>query len=182
MPPSLPPTWTPTPSATSTPRPTDTPEITAIPATTEAPTTIPTTAPTAFPIATDNGDYSFAVQGQPAAFPNTQFHPGESCDWQGVAGTVVDLQGKPVVGMLVRLFGVYDGRTVEMNTLTGGAAAWYGESGYEFYLGSVLADTSSTMAVQLVDQSLNPVSGRVIFNTYAACDKNLILINFKQVR
>lgn len=176
-PPRLPPTWTPTAKATETMRPSATPSMEA-PSPTVAPTNeiIPTFA------LTDTGEYPYQVQGLPAAMANTVFHPGESCDWQAVAGTVVDLQGKPVVGVLVRLTGVYHGRTIDMNTLTGGASAWYGESGYEFFLGSEPLSTSNTLAVQLVDQALMPISPRVVFNTYEECNKNLILINFKQVR
>lgn len=176
-PPSLPPTWTSTPRLTETPRPTVTPkpiEPTTTATATEAP------PPTATVV--ENGDYPYEMEGAPVAMANTVFHPGDSCDWQGVAGRVVDLQGKPVVGVLIRLTGYFDGRTIDMNTLTGGAAAWYGESGYEFILGYKPLDSNGTLAVQLVDQALMPISGRVIFNTYTDCSKNLILINFKQVR
>jgi len=176
-PPRLPPTWTPTLKPTETMRP----SATAV-ADTPSPTMVSTSefAPT-FAL-TDTGEYPYQVQGLPAAMANTVFHPDESCEWQGVAGTVVDLQGKPVVGVLVRLTGVYHGRTMDMNTLSGGASAWYGESGYEFFLGSDPIATSNTLAVQLVDQALMPISPRVVFNTYEECNKNLILINFKQTR
>lgn len=174
--PSLPPTWTPTPRPTQTTRPTQTPQP-------DEPTPIVTAtlaqAPTLEVI---EGDYPYAIQGEPAAMANTVFHPDETCGWQGVAGTVVDLQGKPVVGVLVRLTGYYDGRTIDMTTLTGGASAWYGESGYEFILGFEPVDTSDVLAVQLVDQAMMPISNRIIFDTFTDCNKNLILVNFKQVR
>lgn len=173
----LPPTWTPTPRPTETPLPLD--------------TTIPAT-PTSEPIATEglpffteepeDTNLPYAIEGEPAAMANTVFHPGEGCDWQGVAGRVVDLQGRPVVGVVIKLVGFYDGRTVDMNTLSGGAAAWYGESGYEFVLGEKPISTNATLSIQLLDQALIPLSKRVIFSTYSTCDKNLILINFKQVR
>lgn len=175
--PSLPPTWTPTPRPTQTTRPTQTSqpaESTPIATATLA------QAPTLENI--EDGDYPYDIQGEPAAMANTVFHPDDSCDWQGVAGTVVDLQGKPVVGVLVRLTGYYDGRTIDMTTLTGGASAWYGESGYEFILGFRPLDSSDLLAVQLVDQAMMPISNRIIFDTFTDCDKNLILINFKQVR
>lgn len=175
--PGLPPTWTPTTSPTKTLRPTETPKPIV---TSSSPTATFGQAPTFAP--GDGGDYPYAIQGEPAAMANTVFHPGDSCDWQGVAGTVVDLQGKPMVGVLVRLLGYYNGRAVDMTTLTGGASAWYGESGYEFILGDKPLDTNDTLALQLVDQAMMPISNRVVFDTFAACDKNLVLINFKQVR
>jgi hypothetical protein len=174
---SLPATWTPTPRPTETPRSTSTSRPTETsPAASATPGVAPTLA------VTEGGDYPYAIQGEPAAMANTVFHPDAPCGWQGVAGTVVDLQGKPVEGLLVRLTGFYNGRTVEMTTLTGGAAAWYGESGYEFLLGFEPLDSTDLLAVQLVDQALMPISNLVIFDTFSTCDKNLILINFKQVR
>ncbi len=175
--PSLPPTWTPTPRPTQTTRPTQTPQP---PESTPISTATLAQAPTLEDI--EDGDFPYDIQGEPAAMANTVFHPDDSCDWQGVAGTVVDLQGKPVVGVLVRLTGYYDGRTIDMTTLTGGASAWYGESGYEFILGFKPLDSSDVLAVQLIDQAMMPISNRIIFNTFTDCDKNLILINFKQVR
>jgi len=99
-----------------------------------------------------------------------------------VAGRVVDLQGRPVIGMRVHLTGIYDGKTIELTTLTGGASAWYGDSGFEFVLGDTILASTQSLAIQLNDQSFLPISELVIFDTYATCDKNLILINFKQVR
>ena len=174
----LPPTWTPTAQPTETPVPTDTTMSSTA-------TLEPTTTELLVPFFTEEPDGTnrpYAIEGEPAAMANTVFHPGEDCDWQGVAGRVVDLQGRPVVGVVVKLTGVYDGRTVDMNTLTGGAAAWYGESGYEFILGDKPVSANVTLSVQLLDQALMPVSNRVIFSTYATCDKNLVIINFKQVR
>jgi len=174
----LPPTWTPAALPTETPPPT----FTANPVTSTAEATATDEPLPLFTEEPGNLDLPYAIEGSPAAMANTVFHPGDNCDWQGVAGRVVDLQGRPVVGVVVKLTGLFDGRTVDMNTLTGGAAAWYGEAGYEFILGDRPVSTNATLAIQLVDQALMPISNRVIFNTYSTCDKNLIIINFKQVR
>jgi len=175
--PILPPTWTPSPQPTRTTRPTETPRpVETIGSASATFAQAPTFAPG------DDGDFPYAIQGEPAAMANTVFHSGDSCDWQGVAGTVVDLQGKPMVGVLVRMIGYYDGRTINMTTLTGGASAWYGESGYEFVLGYEPLDSNDILAIQLVDQAMIPISNRVILDTYSDCDKNLVLVNFKQVR
>lgn len=174
----LPPTWTPTARPTQTPLATNTTIA-------EIPTLAPTATVELIPFFTDAPeatDLPYAIEGEPAAMANTVFHPGEGCDWQGVAGRVVDLQGRPVVGIVVKLTGLYEGRTIDMTTLTGGAAAWYGDSGYEFILGDEPIGSNGMLAVQLHDQALMPVSNRVIFSTYSTCDKNLIIINFKQVR
>ncbi len=172
----LPATWTPTPRPSETLKPSA--SMTSQPSATEA---VPTVSPTTYPTSED-GDYPFAVEGQPVSMANIVFHPDYDCNWQGVAGKVVDLQGKHLVGMLIRLTGTYNGRTIDMTTLSGGAAKWYGDSGYEFVLGTKPVDSRSTLAVQILDQSLRPLSARVVFDTYSTCDKNLTLINFRQVR
>lgn len=174
----LPPTWTPTTKLTETALATNTPvpaTMTAAPVATNIPLPFFTDEP-------EDTNLPYAIEGEPAAMANTVFHPGKGCDWQGVAGRVVDLQGRPMVGVVVKLTGLYDGRTVDMTTLTGGAAAWYGESGYEFVLGDKPVSVNETLSVQLADQALMALSNRVIFSTYTTCDKNLVIINFKQVR
>jgi hypothetical protein len=174
--PRLPATWTPTPRPTETVRPTqtDTPE----------PTETVAAAATVTPFATSAtlGDYPFAPEGNPVAMPNNAIHSGEGCDWQGVGGKIVDIQGRHLSGILIRLSGFYNGETIDMTAISGGASAWYGESGYEFYLGDTPLESFGTLYVQMLDQSLRPLSDRVVFNTFDTCDKNLILINFKQVR
>jgi hypothetical protein len=175
--PLLTPTWKSTVLPTKTPLPTATSKPTVKAG---SPTATFAQAPT-FALS-DGGDFPYAIQGEPAAMANTVFHAGDTCDWQGVAGTVVDLQGKPVVGVLVRLLGYYNGRAVDMTTLTGGASAWYGESGYEFVLGDKPLDTNNTLALQLVDQAMMPILNRVILDTFADCARNLVLVNFKQAR
>lgn len=172
----LPATWTPTVQPTSTPVP-------ATPTTPPVPTVsaIPTIGSTE--VSTDpNAEYPFVLKSSPIPMNVTVFHTDGDCNWQGVAGQVVDLQGRAVVGMLVRLTGIYNGKSVTMTTLTGGAQAWYGESGYEFVLGDKPVDSTGLLSVQLTDQSFLPVSEKAVFDTYASCEKNLILINFKQVR
>lgn len=172
----MPATWTPTTQPTFT-------QVLPTQTTTPVPTVsaIPTRDVTALP--TDpNADYPFELKSNPIPMNSTVFHTDGDCNWQGIAGQVVDLQGRAVVGMLVRLTGTYNGKTVNMTTLTGGAQAWYGESGYEFVLGETPVDSTGLLSIQLTDQSFLPISDKVVFDTYASCEKNLILINFRQVR
>jgi hypothetical protein len=171
----LPATWTPA-AATATSQ--------TVPTSTPAPisTDSPTLAPPTFAPTQADGVYPFALESNPIAMAGTVFHTDGDCNWQGVAGRVVDLQGRPVIGMRVKLTGIYNGKSIELTTLTGGASAWYGESGFEFVLGDKPYASTQSLAIQLNDQSFLPISEQVIFDTYATCDKNLILINFKQVR
>lgn len=162
---------------------------TALPSTTQVPPTATSTnAPTVVPtmpqaITSDpNAQYPFVLKSNPTAMSNLVFHPESNCSWQGVAGQVVDLQGRPVEGLSVHLTGTYNGRPVDMTTLTGGAAAWYGESGFEFIIGTTPIASSGQLSIQLADQGMVAVSASVLFDTYSECDKNLVLVNFRQVR
>lgn len=160
----LPPTWTPTLGITETPRPTAT----------------PTPEPT-FAATYGEGVYPFELESNPIPMAGTVFHTDGNCNWQGVAGRVVDMDGNPQPNIRVHLQGVYDGKTVDLTSLTG-LAKLYGDSGFEFVLGTKALDSSDLLAIQLEDQSFLPISGQVILDTYADCTRNLMLVNFKQVR
>jgi hypothetical protein len=124
----------------------------------------------------------FILQGDPVAVASSMFHADTTCDWLGVGGNVYDMQGRPVFGLMVKVGGTLGGKTVkEMTTLTGLARA-YGESGYEFKLGAKPVASNDSLWIQLFDQAQIPISEKIYFDTYAECNMNLVLINFKQVR
>jgi len=85
--------------------------------------------------------YPFVLKSNPIPMSNLVFHPDGDCSWQGIAGQVQDMQGRPVRGLSVHLTGSYNGRAVDMTTLSGAAQAWYGESGFEFVLGTTPLDS-----------------------------------------
>jgi hypothetical protein len=69
-----------------------------------------------------------------------------------------------------------------MISLTG-VALNYGRVGYyEFTLADEPIASEEALWVQLLDQSSTPLSKRIYFETFESCDKNLIIVNFKQVR
>ena len=150
----LPPTWTPTArlpesstiAATSTPKPFAT--ETQVP---------PTFAPTL-----GDGVYPFELESDPIAMASTVFHTDGNCSWQGVAGRVVDMKGSPQPNIRVHLKGVYNGKTIDLTTITGLAAEWYGPSGFEFKLSEKAIDSTALLAIQLEDQSFLPISEQVI--------------------
>jgi hypothetical protein len=176
-PPKLPPTWTPT--VTFTPAATDTPQ--PIPPT---PTFIGgdlALTPSATP--QYNAVYAFALEGDPAAVSAAIFSLNRNqCNWMGVGGRVVDLQKRPVTGILVQLGGTVKGKVFNQTSLTG-TATGYGESGYEFTLNDQQAFASKGLLwVRLMDQQGIPLSPEIHFDTLEDCSKNLIMVNFKQVR
>ncbi len=99
----------------------------------------------------------------------------------GVGGQVLDLQGRPLTGMTIQVGGVLENVAVNQTSLTG-LALKYGEAGYEFELAKMPTASEKTLWLRMIDQANLPLSPRIYFNTTATCDKNLVIINFKQIR
>lgn len=177
---ALPPTWTPV--VTETPAPTATVATpTRVP---DVATPIPTDSDllfTATPTEKASSIYPFATQSAPAAIDATVLFPERVCNWMGVGGQVVDMQARPLTGVGVQLGGSIGGKTVSLTSLTG-TALQYGTAGYEFTISDVPTATQGSFWIRLVDQANLPLSGRIYFDTYAECEKNLTIINLKQVR
>lgn len=172
----LPPTWTSIPSNTPLPSSTPIPEqptVTPLPVYTASIT--PTNPPAdALPFALN--------AGSPVAISSVAFHPEAGCDWTGIAGQVLNMSGAPVsTGVIIHVGGELGGIKKNITSLSG-TARQYGEAGYEIVLGNTPTDSTSSLWVQLLDQAGLPMSPRVVFDTYASCDQNLIFITFKQIK
>ena len=172
----LPPTWTltpsPTPAPTNTPRPTNTfaPTLTTIGEATDTP------GPTSTP-----GPMSFELQpGDPQAIPARVYHPGIGCNFMGVSGQALDVRDNAVEGMVVQLGGTLEGRTfATQTTLTGLVLSSDGR--YEFTIADHPITSKNTLWVQLLDQSgLVSMSAKIYFDTFDDCERNLIIVNFRQ--
>ena len=168
--------------ATFTPAPSETPEPsrTPAPSSTPLPTYTPfsiVTPPTATP--TETPVYAFApFRGHPLALGNI-IHTDRGCEWMGVAGQVTYNNGAPVTGIVVKLQGTLIGEAIDKLTLTGSAPN-YGPGGYEFELGNKPVGSSGELYIQLLDQAGKPLSDKIVFNTFADCDRSLILISFEE--
>ena len=125
--------------------------------------------------------FSFAIQGDPKAIDATLFDPNHGCKWMGVAGRAYDLQNGPATKLEVQLFGILDGNLLNLTGLTG-TSTQYGPSGFEFTLASKPVASNQRLWIRLVDQAGIPLSDRVFFDTFSDCTKNLVVINFKQVK
>jgi len=115
------PTWTPTntPTITLTPGPTDTPTITPTPSAT------PTFPATRTPTPTEGPTLSPWLFTYEVEFTT----PLMGCEWTGVAGHVQDLEGNPLPGYPVHVWGPIDtvvssGADAGLNTRYGNDAAW----------------------------------------------------------
>lgn len=175
--PHLPPTWTP--EVTGTPIPTFTPEpeSTIDPGQTEIASQGPTATKTDSPISL----YSFDLQSPPTGINASVLYPERDCKWMGVGGQVLDEKGRPVTGITVQIGGYVDKTVVDQTSLTG-LALKYGEAGYEFEISKQPIATSQTLWVRLIDQARLPLSPKIYFDTSDDCQRNLIVINFRQVR
>jgi hypothetical protein len=127
--------------------------------------------------------YSYVVIGVPpvTAIQASTLNPTRDCNWMGLGGNVIDIQNRPATGILVQMGGVLN-RIRLLETSLSGTSLQYGPAGYEFSLAKTPADSKHSLWVRLVDQSMQPLSEQVYFDTNADCGHNLILVNFKQVK
>jgi hypothetical protein len=176
----LPPTWTPVASSTPTQTSVQSPENTPLP-TEEG------------QVSDDDqgedqeilGDMPVVLhEGNPQYIPATSFHPDLGCNWMGVAGQVIDVNGAPVQGLIIEVGGTLGGRNIGNPTIlqATGLATAYGEAGYEVKLADQPVDTTGTLWIQVLDQAALPLSEKIYFYTFEDCEKNLVIIYFKQIR
>ena len=184
--PLLPATWTPTnttiPTITRSPFPTETPTLTGTPFHIGTPTKAGEKPQPETATPTPGGMPFVLKQGSPAALSSQAFRPSDGCNWMGVGGQVLDLKDAPVLGLIVQLGGVLQGKQLDpLNSITG-TATQYNRGGFEFTISDHPIATNGTLWIQLMDQAGLPLSEKVYFNTFADCDKNLVIVYFKQVR
>ena len=120
--------------------------------------------------------YSYALQAGSIGYTTQFSHPDEGCNWLGVAGTVYDLQGEPVVEQIVHVEGPSE---FWMDSITGSHLE-YGEAGYEITLGNGPFDSDGDYSIQLLSSLGQPLSEQIALGTFSGCDRNLILVNFVQ--
>lgn len=180
---TLPPTWTPsptlTPPATNTPRPSPTPL-----ATTEAPpTATPTASPTPPVSPTPTATPPYGLQpGVPAYLSSQIWHPDQGCNYLGVAGQVLDVNGQPLVGapVAVKVEGTLADTPISQVALPG-TAPHVGPAGFEVMLADHPIASSGTLYIQVVDlNNFLPLSEPVYFDTHDTCEENVVLINFQR--
>jgi len=165
------PTWTPTPTGTVTPTPGPTKTRTVTPMPSVTPTFPPTATPT--PRVTRS---AWPFTGE-AKLQSPQY----GCSWTGVAGVVQDLDGNPLKGYPVHIWGagidvvVTSGSDARFNTIYGSQAAWE-----QFFDGS---PKSMEVRVQLHDpygSSHSPISEELMLNFPGYCGGALGYVVFTQ--
>lgn len=141
---------------------------------TDTPTITNTSAPTFTPSKTRSA-FPFTVQGG-APTPIQNFANSAGCNWMGIAGQAFNLEGNPIIGLVVHL----EGGGINQDSITGTKTA-YGAGGYEFFINNRPVQTIGEYKIQLRDQNgSTPLSDMIVVNTFADCSKNLLLVNFVQ--
>ncbi|KXK12524.1 MAG: hypothetical protein UZ14_CFX002002224 [Chloroflexi bacterium OLB14] len=168
------PTWTPTQAVvTETPTVTLVPTFTLEPSPTLVSLITPSKTPT--PTATPKAPFAATV----TYIDSTIIHPDAACNWQGVAGTIVDAKNADMIGITVRLTGFYNGKTKNELTVSGISPA-FGKSGFEFFLSAVPVSSDGLLTIQILDQAGLPLSSIIEIDTFSDCSKNLVLVKFKK--
>ncbi|HEY88840.1 MAG TPA: hypothetical protein G4N98_03780 [Thermoflexia bacterium] len=151
----LPLTWTPT--LTPTPTSTRTPPASPTPRRTATPTLRATRSP-----------HPFSYQLHYEA-------PYYSCNWAGVAGRVEDLEGNPLNGYSIHVWG----GEVDL-VANSGDTPMYGKSGWEEFLNDYPLQSSGEYKVQLHDKDAPhaPVSAPITLDFTGYCAQSLAFIIF----
>lgn len=168
------PTWTSTQASI-----TETPTLTLVPTFTLEPTvtvvSLITPSRTPSPTATPKAPFSATV----TYIDSTIIHPEAGCNWQGIAGTIVDANNADMIGIAIRVSGFYNGKTKNELTVSGIAPA-FGKSGFEFFLSAVPISSDGLLTIQILDQAGLPLSSIIEIDTFSDCSKNLVLVKFKK--
>ncbi len=172
--------YTPTPLPSPTPTTTPLPTATATPTATQTPVVggggvTPTLAQTES-VAVTQPQYTlspFPFTVKPIRFTANTTKDG--CQWQSIAGTVVDLAGKPIKGLAIRVAGS-NGNIDEVHY--SGTALTFGESGFEVFLGAIPREDQYT--IQLLGRTGAPISDTIEITTRTGCEQNVVIVNFVQ--
>jgi hypothetical protein len=114
--------------------------------------------------------------GSPTWLPNFT-HPEAGCNWMGIAGQVFDADNNPVTSLVVEVGGDLEANQILSLSLTG-VAPVYGSGGYEVPLSDRPIESSKTLWLQVHDLEGRELTDRIFFDTFADCNRNLILMNF----
>lgn len=124
--------------------------------------------------------YPYGVQsGAPVQITNF-LHPSATCNYTGVAGQVINAKGEPVAGLVVEIYGTLESRTVMTLTLTGSATT-LGPAGFEVPLANHLVASQGTLNARLYNLEGVPQTDIIPFDTFADCDRNLVILNFAEL-
>ncbi len=101
----------------------------------------------------------------------------QGCNWMGVGGQVLDLEGMPVVNLVVEAGGKLGEIPILELGITGGEVV-FGPGGYVVKISDYPVGSDGTVWVQLFDLGGVPQTKKTYLTTYSNCEQNLLLVNF----
>lgn len=131
------------------------------------------------PTAAATPDMWFEMMGNPGAINANLIYANAGCSWMGVGGFINDSRGDPIIGIHIQIGGFAD---EEIREALSGQFPVYGESGYEITIARPVQNFTNPLWIQLLNDSLVPISEKTYFKPSGSCDKSLILINFKKIK
>lgn len=114
----------------------------------------------------------------PIGIPNF-VSPQAGCYWSGVGGQIFNRDNRPQAGLIVRITGSLEGRSINLSAVSG-SALQFGPGGYEIQLGDHPV-SSAALQLRLYNTAGVPQSGAVTVRLYDTCVANLTVINMRQV-
>ncbi len=139
-------------------------------------TPLPSQTATQLPSATP---FPYGLQIGTPAYINNFRYPAAGCNWIGVAGQVFNTHGDAQTNLVVLVTGVYNAQAVNAVGVTGTVAGdTYGPGGYEIQIGNEPIASEDQLSIQVFDLAGFALTEAFSFDTSAACDENLIIINF----
>jgi hypothetical protein len=132
----------------------------------------PTPTETATPTITSTPTLSPFLYTLQSGYPRYSAYPG-GCNWLGFSGEVFDLQGQPVIDLVVHIGGVD-------HLVLSGSSQRFNIKGWVDQVSDRPANSNGFYAVQLQDAVGNPLSPAISLNTFNDCRRNLITVNFVQ--
>jgi hypothetical protein len=131
------------------------------------------------PVGAQTEDTFFAPHpGTPIGIPNFT-DPASGCNWLGVAGQVFDRSGNPIQGLVIKIEGVLGGNEILLYGVTGGVLS-IGPGGFLLKLANLPLASENSIYLQVLSISGDELTPRIQVQTYADCQRNLILLNVKE--
>jgi len=126
-------------------------------------------------------DPRFGIQaGTPLGMANIA-RTEEGCNWLGIGGQVLDRAGIPVLYLVVEVGGRLGERPLFELALTGSEVV-FGPGGYVVKIADRPIESDGTVWVQVFDLAGIAQTQKIYLTTYPDCERNLILVNFSELR
>lgn len=116
--------------------------------------------------------------GTPTSITNF-LAPELGCNWSGIGGQLFDLSGEPVSGIVVKIDGSLGGTPVNLFGVSGGEQK-LGPAGFALKIADRPIASNAELFIQLLDITGRTLTPRMAIQTYADCQRNLVLINIKE--